>query len=162
MMAAVNVKGRGGSSSRRRVTVYAMSTAVSASPVQPGKTYPLSTLDHSMASHRVSLVFYYKAGPTVDREAIKESLTEVLTHYPAMMGRLYREKEGEREGRWVVKCNDAGVRLLDARVKGVTLEEWTETATAADEMELAYWEDMNEEVFLWSPFYIQVINQSVN
>lgn len=88
----------------------------------------------------------------MDRDKLKESLTEVLTHYPAMTGRLYRDEEGK----WGVKCNDAGVRLLDARVKGVTLDEWLETATAEEEMELAYWEEMNPEVFLWSPFYIQV------
>lgn len=152
--------GVGGGSSR--VKVYAKSTAVSSTPVRPGKTYPLSTLDHAMGGgHVVRLVFYYRGGggEGVSREKLKESLSEVLSYYPAMTGRMSRVEEEEEEGgrRWVVKCNDAGVRLLDAKVEGVTLEEWMESCTGSEEEELVYWEDMGDDSFLWSPYYIQVL-----
>ncbi|XP_008811612.1 protein ECERIFERUM 26-like [Phoenix dactylifera] len=135
----------------RRVTVFAKSTAVSVSPVRPGKTYPLSALDELMGRHTLHLVFYYRPGPTLDREGLKESLSEVLSHYPAVTGRLGRGEDGG----WTVKCNDAGVRLLDARAS-VTLEEWLGSATAEEEMELACWEPMGEDPSIWSPYYIQI------
>ncbi|EHA8590810.1 protein ECERIFERUM 26-like [Cocos nucifera] len=135
----------------RRVTVFAKSTAVSATPVRPGKTYPLSSLDHLMGRHTLHLVFYYRPGPTLDRDGLKESLSEVLSHYPAVTGRLNRGEDGG----WIVKCNDAGVRLLDARAS-VTLEEWLGSASAEEEMELAYWEPMGDDPSIWSPYYIQI------
>ena len=54
-----------------------------------------------------------------------------------------------------VKCNDVGVRTVDARAS-VTLDEWLATATADDEMDLAYFEPMGSEAYIWSPFYVQV------
>lgn len=136
----------------KRVKEVAKSTSVSMTPVRPGKTYPLSPLDHAMAAHTLHLVFYYKAGPEMEEDKLKESLSDVLSHYPAMAGRLVR---GEKDGNWVVKCNDAGVRVVDAKA-GVTLERWLETATAEEEMDLAHWEPMVENTSIWSPFYIQV------
>lgn len=136
--------------------MFAKSTAVSATPVRPGKTYPLSCLDHLMGRHTLHLVFYYRPGPNLDREGLKESLSEVLSHYPAVTGRLGRGVDGG----WTVKCNDAGVRLLDARAS-VTLEEWLGSATAEEEMELACWEPMGEDPSIWSPYYIQVRAPSI-
>lgn len=135
----------------RRVKVFAKSTAVSVTPVRPGKTYPLSALDHLMGRHTLHLVFYYRPGPTLDRDGLKDSLSEVLSHYPAATGRLGRGEDGG----WTVRCNDAGVRLLDARAS-VTLEEWLGSASAEEELELAYWEPMGEDPSIWSPYYIQI------
>ncbi|KAK1288479.1 hypothetical protein QJS10_CPB19g00882 [Acorus calamus] len=139
----------------RRVSRGSKSTAVSATPVKPGKTYPLSILDHSMGLHTLRLVFYYKpmtttSGP-IDRERLKESLSDCLSHYPAVTGRLFRSEEGN----WIVKCNDAGVRLMDATVDA-TVDEWLETVGGDEEVErMTYWEDPLEDVSVWSPFYIQ-------
>ncbi|KAG0451039.1 hypothetical protein HPP92_026606 [Vanilla planifolia] len=142
----------------RRVTAFAKSTAVSTMPVRPGKTYPLSVLDHAMEQHVLHMVFYYRSGPTVDRFRLKESLSELLCYFPAITGRLTKEDAGEEAGgwkRWIVRCNDAGVRLLDARADA-TLEEWIGTATAAEERELAYWEPMGDDPSIWSTFYVQI------
>uniref|UniRef100_A0ACD5WA87 Uncharacterized protein n=1 Tax=Avena sativa TaxID=4498 RepID=A0ACD5WA87_AVESA len=138
-----------------RVTRYAKSTAASVTPVRPGKTHTLSALDNAMERHAVHLVLYCRAGPGVDRDPLKESLSEVLSLYPAMVGRLTR-REGEAPGSgWIVKCNDAGVRMVDARA-AVTLDEWLATASADDEMDLAYFEQMGSEPYIWSPFYVQL------
>lgn len=149
-----------------RVTRFAKSTAASVTPVRPGKTHALSPLDNAMERHTVHVVLYYRAAPGMDREKLKDSLSEVLSLYPAMTGRLTRGGEGEgrpaaaeaetaaRRG-WVVKCNDAGVRMVDARA-GITLDEWLATATGDEEMDLLYYEPMGPETYIWSPFYIQV------
>lgn len=141
-----------------RVTRYAKSTAASVTPVRPGKTHELSALDNAMGRHAVHLVLYCRAAPGVDRDPLKESLSEALSLYPAMVGRLTRpEGEGGAAAGsgWIVKCNDAGVRTVDARAS-VTLDDWLATASADDEMDLAYFEPMGPEPYIWSPFYVQV------
>lgn len=140
----------------------AKTTVVSMTPVRQGKTYPLSALDHAMGRHTLRLVFYYRPGPTMDKFKLKESLSEVLSQYPAVTGRLAREEEeGGGRGGWVVKCNDAGVRLAEARAR-VTLDEWLRSADDEEEMELAYWEPMDADPFIWSPFYVQVHHHSLS
>ncbi|XP_020094694.1 protein ECERIFERUM 26-like [Ananas comosus] len=152
--------GRG--TGRGRVTVVAKSTAVGVKPVRAGKTHPLSAPDHAMGRHTLHLVYYYRPSPALDRDRLLESLSEVLSYYPAMTGRLtwqhhdpQDETAGAGSGAWVVKCNDAGVRMVDARADA-TLEEWLRTASDEEEMELAYWEPMGPEPYVWSPYYIQI------
>ncbi|CAL4919016.1 unnamed protein product [Urochloa decumbens] len=154
-----------------RVTRFAKSTAASVTPVRPGRTHALSPLDNAMERHAVHVVLYVRAAPGVDREQLKESLSEALSLYPAMTGRLTRAGGAEggegagggadagsgvppRRG-WVVKCNDAGVRMVDARA-AVTLDEWLATATGDDEMDLLHYEPMGPEPYIWSPFYVQL------
>ncbi|KAJ4793500.1 HXXXD-type acyl-transferase family protein [Rhynchospora pubera] len=138
---------------RSRVTVYAKSTAPSLTPVKPGKTHEFTALDHSMSRHSVHLVCYYRQAPTVTMTALKESLCDVLSYYPAMTGRLVKN-EGDGCGEWMVKCNDAGVRMVDARAD-TTLDEFLATATDEEERQLAYWEDVGSDPYLWSPYCIQ-------
>ena len=47
------------------------------------------------------------------------SLSEKLLLYPSVTGRLTRGEAGN----WEVKCNDAGVRVLRAKVS-VRIDEW--------------------------------------
>ena len=139
-----------------RVTRFAKSTAASVTPVRPGKTHTLSPLDNAMERHTVHVVLYCRAAPGLDREQLKESLSEVLSRYPAMTGRLTRREGGEPAQRgWVVKCNDAGLCMVDARA-AATLDEWLATATGDEEMDLLYYEPMGPEPYIWSPFYVQV------
>lgn len=139
---------------RSRVTVYAKSTAPSLVPVQPGKTHEFTVLDHSMSQHSVHLVYYYRQAPTLTMVALKESLSDVLSYYPAMTGRLVKN-EGDGCGEWMVKCNDAGVRIIDAQVDA-TLDEFLASATDEEERQLVYWEDVGSDPYLWSPYYVQV------
>jgi Transferase family len=79
---------------RSSVTVFAKSTAPSMVPVEPGKTHEFTALDHSMSQHFMHLVYYYKQAPTLTIEALKESLCDVLSHHPPMMGRLAKNEGG--------------------------------------------------------------------
>ncbi|KAL6007257.1 hypothetical protein ACLOJK_032753 [Asimina triloba] len=139
--------------SKMRVTVRGKMTAVSSTPVKPGKTYPLSVLDHLMACHHLRLVFYYNPSQSVDSENLRDSLSDVLSYYPAITGRLKRAEDGN----WEVKCTDAGVRVLEATVD-CTLDEWLRSAHASQEQDLTHWEDLPEDPYIWSPFYIQLKN----
>ncbi|EEE59916.1 hypothetical protein OsJ_12543 [Oryza sativa Japonica Group] len=110
-------------------------------------------------------------GSRVTREPLKESLSDVLSQYPAMTGRLKGPaaaaaggggEGGEGGGAtaavhhgWIVKCNDAGVRTVDATA-AATLDEWLATASGEEEMDLAYFEPMGPDPYIWSPFYVQL------
>ncbi|KAK9292476.1 hypothetical protein L1049_020449 [Liquidambar formosana] len=144
--------------SKSRVSVPLKLTAVSNKPAEPGKTHPLSALDHAMGLHSLHIIFYYRKYPTgsgdsnqFDLDWLRGSLSEALSLYPTVTGRLTRGEDGN----WMVKCNDAGVRILRAKV-GTTLDEWLRSADAAEERDLMMWEDMPEDPSIWSPFRIQI------
>ncbi|KAJ6883764.1 protein ECERIFERUM 26-like isoform X1 [Populus alba x Populus x berolinensis] len=136
-----------------RVSVRSMLTAVSSNPVGSGKTHPLSVLDHAMGLHTVHVVFYYRKNPfgIFDVDPLRIALSEVLCLYPQATGRLTRGESGN----WLVKCNDAGVRVLRAKVEA-TMDEWLRSADGSEEKDLTFWEEIPEEPSTWSPFRIQV------
>lgn len=55
----------------------------------------------------------------------------------------------------MVKGNDAGVRVTMTKV-GTTLDEWLRSADSVEERDLATFEEMPEDPYIWSPFRIQV------
>ena len=125
--------------------------------MKPGNTFPLSSIDHAMAAHSLHLVFYYPAaafdGDANRGEALRDSISEMIVHFPAVAGRMTRPEE--LGGNWVMKLTDTGIRVLDAKVAG-DLEGWLSSASSEMEMELAQREVPGEDVFLWSPFTLQV------
>ncbi|PIA31644.1 hypothetical protein AQUCO_04900147v1 [Aquilegia coerulea] len=142
--------------SKSRVTVHSTLTVVSDKPVKPGKSYPLSVLDHAMGFHTLHIVFYYRynrleSGDSSDLGRLRESLSEVLSYYPPVTGRLLKDDNGN----WEVKYNDAGVRTLKAKVD-CSLDEWLKSANGNEERDLTVWEDMPEETKVWSPYRIQM------
>ncbi|CAN6462909.1 unnamed protein product [Victoria cruziana] len=157
-----------------RVQLKAKKTVVSGQPSRPGKVYPISVIDHMMGLYSLRLIFYYdqplpvkeqqprrsagmssshssgRGGPAVI--PLEESLSEVLGFFPPVTGRLKRDADGN----WEVKCNDAGVRTVEAAVPGATVTEWLEAADPEAELNLAHWEEMPDDPTFWSPFYIQL------
>ncbi|XP_010051199.2 protein ECERIFERUM 26-like [Eucalyptus grandis] len=131
-------------------------TAVSTKPVQPGKRLPLSVLDRLMEPKHLRVVYYYGSdGPA--REAgertrtLRETLARTLTSFPKATGRLQRDSEG----RWEIDCNDAGVRVMEARARG-SVEDWLRNAGREDELRLVHWEEMLDTPYFWSTFYVQM------
>ncbi|CAN1285484.1 HCT [Linum perenne] len=118
------------------VIIQSKLTAVSSKPVglSSGKTrHELTVLDRAKEAHTVHMVLYYKKNPFVevgfDFHPLRVSLAEAFSLYPPVTGRL--DRVGEE---WVVKCNDAGVRVLRGKV-GIGLDEWLHRN--CDEMDLA-------------------------
>ncbi|KAJ0089601.1 hypothetical protein Patl1_12800 [Pistacia atlantica] len=137
------------------VTYICKRTVVSTKPVQPGKYYHLSVLDRLMEKNHLRIVYYYrskggsKAGELTEK--LKLSLSEVLTCFPIITGRLQKNPEGQ----WMIKCNDAGVRTVEARAKG-SVEDWLTNLNREKELKLVHWEDMFHKPYFWSTFYVQL------
>ncbi|KAK4424732.1 protein ECERIFERUM 2 [Sesamum alatum] len=142
-----------------RVKVHSLLSVVSSNPVEPGRVHKLSPLDQAMGHHTIHIVFYYGSNPfrdgpyPSDIDNLRVSLSKLLDEYPIVTGRLTRGPEGG----WQVKCNDAGVRILQATVN-TTMDEWLRSADASEERDLTVWEDMPEDPSFWSPFRIQINN----
>ncbi|KAF7143601.1 hypothetical protein RHSIM_Rhsim05G0161300 [Rhododendron simsii] len=148
------------------VNVHSKLTVVSSRPIGPGKIHQLSPLDHAMGRHSIHVVFYYRTNPFLDSSdlaSLRVSLSELLCSYPPVTGRLAAQQPAEgshgggggSDNYWVVKCNDAGVRMLWAKV-GATLDEWLGFGSGSDERDLTVWEDMPDDPSIWSPFCIQI------
>ncbi|KAI4315208.1 hypothetical protein L6164_028041 [Bauhinia variegata] len=86
---------------------------------------------------------------------IVESLGKSLSEKPILAGRIQRKENGDAE--FQVVSNDAGIRLIEARIP-MTLSEFLEL-NAKDDLkpELVFWKDIEEQSPEYSPlFYIQV------
>lgn len=107
-----------------------------------------------MRLHSLHMVFYYKKNPfgSFELDPLRESLSGVISMYPNVTGRLTCLENGN----WAVKCHDAGVRVIRAKVSA-TLDEWLRSADGSEERDLTAWEDMPQEPNTWSPFRVQVI-----
>lgn len=134
-------------------------TVVSTKPVQPDKHHRLSALDQLVEPTRhVVVVYYYQTDRSVvaageATRKLREGLSEALTHFPAVTGRLVHRGGGGSD--WAVKCNDAGVRMVEARAGG-SVEEWLRDVDREKERRLVHWEEMYHEPYFWSTFYVQV------
>lgn len=138
------------------VSIICKRTVVSTKPVEPKKYFPLSILDHLMENNHIRMVYYYKTSREEFGELTKklrETLSEVLTYFPIVTGRLIRDDD--EKGHWKIKCNDSGVRVVEAKAKG-SVEEWLTCVDREKELRLVYWENMLPNPYYWSTFYVQV------
>ncbi|XP_022732020.1 protein ECERIFERUM 26-like [Durio zibethinus] len=130
-------------------------TVVSTGPVEPGKFCHLSVLDRLMEQNQVKIVYYYPSRADVEPgewiEKLGDSFASAITNFPIITGRLQKNTEGH----WIVKCNDGGVRMMEAKVKG-SVEDWLKNVDREKELKLVYWEDMSPKPYYWSTFYLQV------
>lgn len=136
-------------------------TVVSTKPVDPGKFYQLSVLDRAMEPYRLRLVYYYRSSTSREfgeaTKILRESISTALSCFPIMTGRLQRNNLGN----WMIKCNDAGLRMVEARVNG-SVEEWLQHVDREKELKLVHWEDMSLKPYFWSTFYVQVLMCKAN
>ncbi|KAI3821284.1 hypothetical protein L1987_08848 [Smallanthus sonchifolius] len=147
-------------SNQHQVNVHSRLTVVSSTPTEPvGRISALSPIDHIMSTHTVHVIYYYLTSPfskqgryAMDLDNVRISLSDLLSKYPWMTGRLVRDVHGN----WEVKYNDAGIRMFKASV-GTTVDEWLRFADESDERNLTVWEDMPDgDPTSWSPFRIQI------
>uniref|UniRef100_A0A7N0ZT73 Uncharacterized protein n=1 Tax=Kalanchoe fedtschenkoi TaxID=63787 RepID=A0A7N0ZT73_KALFE len=140
-----------------RVTRICKRTVISTKPVQPGKFHRFSVLDRTMERNHLKAVYYYATPPGKYAtgeliRAWRESLSAVLTWYPVVTGRLVRDENGH----WMVKCNDAGLRTVEATATG-SLEDCLAHLDRGKEIaNFIHWEDMFYKPYYWSTFYIQI------
>ncbi|KAK4435807.1 hypothetical protein Salat_0744200 [Sesamum alatum] len=108
-------------------------TLSSTKPVQPGQFSPLSILDQVMERNHLRVGLYYglqtrrRAGELTKK--LRESMSDMLSTFPVVTGRLLRTSEGD----WTTKCNDAGVRMVEARAEG-SVDEWLKNVDREKEL----------------------------
>lgn len=139
------------------ITYNCKRTVVSTKPVQPGKHHALSVLDRLMEKNHLRIVYYYPSTgdhrePGELTKRLRESVSETLSFFPVVTGRLLKH---EKEEKWTIKCNDAGIRLVEARAKG-TVAEWLRNVDREKELKLVHWEEMFYRPYFWSTLYVQV------
>ncbi|XP_054788226.1 hydroxycinnamoyltransferase [Prosopis cineraria] len=139
------------------ITYICKRTVVSTKPVEAGKNFPLSVLDRHMEKNHIRMVYYYPSSPPDQADIgevtknLRTSLAETLTFFPIMTGRLIKDEKGH----WKVKCNDAGVRMVEARAKG-SVHHWLKHVNREKELQLVHWEHMFHKPYFWSTFYAQI------
>lgn len=137
------------------VSLICKRTVISTKPVEPRKWIPLSVLDRIMENNHLRLVLYYEFSTTRGAgevtKKLRESISEMLSAFPKVIGRLVRTPKGH----WTIKCNDAGLRMVEARVDS-TVEDWLKNVDREKELKLVHWEDMFHNPYFWSTFYVQV------
>lgn len=137
------------------VTYICKRTVVSTKPVEPGKHYSLSVLDRLMEQSHLRIVYYFQTPrerkPGEITKKLRESISEILNFFPMVTGRLLKDQKGH----WMIKCNDAGVRMIEARAKG-SVEQWLKSVNREKEFKLVHWEEMFHKPYFWSTFYVQV------
>ncbi|TKY58171.1 hypothetical protein E2542_SST15227 [Spatholobus suberectus] len=76
-------------------------TVVSTKAVEPGKFFPLSVLDRHVENNHIRMVYYYQTSGEVElgevTKKLRETLAEMLTHFPIVTGRLVRDERGHLE-----------------------------------------------------------------
>ncbi|KAE9601162.1 hypothetical protein Lal_00023916 [Lupinus albus] len=83
-----------------------------------------SGLDLAMKLHYLKIIYFFESEPAqgLTTLKVKESLFYLLNHYFIVCGRFRRSESG----RPIIKCNDCGVRFIEAKCK-ITLDEWLAT-----------------------------------
>ncbi|KAJ8445930.1 hypothetical protein Cgig2_009859 [Carnegiea gigantea] len=137
------------------VSFISKRSLVSGIPTKPGKKFTLSPLDLLMEKHHIKMVYYFATPKDLATgemtRRLTESLAEVLSYFHKVSGRLMKDEEGK----WIIKCNDSGVRIVEARAKG-SVETWLENVDEEKEKSLIHWEDMFHIPYFWATFYLKV------
>ncbi|XP_073001925.1 protein ECERIFERUM 26-like [Typha latifolia] len=111
---------------------HTLSTVVPASVTGETVAHELTNMDLAMKLHYLRGVYYFRQSEIINGLAIltiKEPMFPWLDVYFAVSGRIWRSSETERP---FVKCNDCGVRIIEAKCSK-TIEEWLEAS------ELSQW-----------------------
>ncbi|KAJ6843580.1 putative protein ECERIFERUM 26-like [Iris pallida] len=107
------------------VTGHRLSTVTTAS-VTGDAVHELSGADLAMRLHYLRILYYFRPGEAVDgtdTPGLKEPMFPALDRFSQVAGRV--RKGTGAAGRPHIKCNDSGVRVVEARCEQ-TVEEWLE------------------------------------
>lgn len=100
-----------------------LSSVVPKSVTGEGAVHELTGMDLAMKLHYLRVVYYFNREDVdgLDIFALKRPMFDLLDVYCSVSGRI-RQAEG---GRPVIKCNDAGVRIIEGQCNK-SLDEWLE------------------------------------
>ncbi|KAL6012615.1 hypothetical protein ACLOJK_003104 [Asimina triloba] len=100
-----------------------MSSTSTATITGQNAVHELSNMDLAMKLHYLRAVYYFRneSKLPIDIFTLKEPAMKWLDVYCSVAGRIRRSETG----RPFVKCNDGGVRIIEATCR-VSLDEWLE------------------------------------
>ncbi|CAL5007654.1 unnamed protein product [Urochloa decumbens] len=156
----------GAGAGKMAVHSYRLSTVVPGSVTGEAVDYELADADLLHKLHYLRAVHVFRAGDAeVTVRELKEPMFPWLDMYFPVSGRLRRRQavaDGEGEaavvaGRPYVRCNDCGVRIVEATCD-TTVEEWLEQEAEQGGMSkaLAYDKVIGPELFFSPLLYVQV------
>ncbi|XP_012855779.1 PREDICTED: rosmarinate synthase-like [Erythranthe guttata] len=119
-------------------------------PVQSFNSDPLLNPCRQVSSALYRFPARKTAGELTDK--LRESISDMLSYFPMVTGRLLRTSDGD----WTVKCNDAGLRMVEAKVMKGSVEKWLRNVDRKKELKLVHWEEMFYKPYFWSTFYVQI------
>ncbi|KAH7848251.1 hypothetical protein Vadar_000115 [Vaccinium darrowii] len=99
-----------------------LSSVVPSMPTGGDKIHQLTNTDLAMKLHYIKALYFFDRNSVqgMDISTLKKPLFHSLDHYTAASGRLRRSEDG----RPFIKCNDSGLRIVEASCTENTLEEW--------------------------------------
>ncbi|XP_021283602.1 protein ECERIFERUM 2 [Herrania umbratica] len=103
-----------------------LSSVVPAEVTGDNKDFELSNMDLAMKLHYIKGVYLFQSEAVrgVSAKDLKEPMFRWLEFYFTASGRIRRSSG---TGRPFIKCNDAGVRIVEAHCDGKTIDEWLAT-----------------------------------
>jgi hypothetical protein len=148
---------------------HRLSTVVPSS-VTETESYELAEADLAFRLHYLRGVYYYAAGDTVrgvTTKVLKDPMFPWLDAYYPVAGRVRRpaddaaaaaaeqQQDQEAARRPYVKCNDCGVRIVEAQCdRG--LDEWLRDGAVDRVTQLCYDKVLGPELFFSPLLYVQV------
>ncbi|CAO2820695.1 unnamed protein product [Amaranthus hypochondriacus] len=137
-------------------TYYGKRTVLPNKPIEAGKKIALSSLDLVMEKHYLQMVYYYNipkgALPIGElTNVLRIALADVMSYFPIVAGRLKMDEDGK----WMIECNDAGLRFIEAIAKG-SVHTWLHNLDHHKQMKLMHWEDWHHIPYYSPTLYIMV------
>ncbi|KAK8623486.1 hypothetical protein V6N13_118369 [Hibiscus sabdariffa] len=104
---------------------HRLSTVVPAKETRGNKDSELTNVDLAMKLHYIKCVYFFQSEAVRGLSAhdLKAPMFQCLEHYSTVSGRIRRSETG----RPFIKCNDSGVRTIEALCDR-TVDEWLATA----------------------------------
>lgn len=117
--------------------------------------YALADADLAFKLHYLRGVYYYRSGDGLATKVLKDPMFPWLDDHFPVAGRV-RRAEAEGDGaRPYIKCNDCGVRIVEARCDR-DMAEWLRDAAPGRIRQLCYDKVLGPELFFSPLLYVQV------
>ena len=116
--------------------------------------HELSNMDLAMKLHYLRTVYFFKASEVIEGLGIlklKEPIFAMLNFFYLVAGRIRRTESG----RPFIRCNDSGVRVIEAQCDK-TIDEWLESEHSSLDGQLAADKVLGPDLPFAPLVYIQV------
>ncbi|KAK4354748.1 hypothetical protein RND71_026942 [Anisodus tanguticus] len=134
-----------------------LSSVVPASITGDDKVHEFTNMDLVMKLHYIKGVYFFKndAVEGLHIPDLKQPMFQLLELYYQTSGRIRRSGGGDNSCRPFIKCNDSGVRIVEAKCSNKTIDEWLAMNNACANEELSYDQVLGPDLGFAPLVYIQ-------